>query len=203
MIGNEKWLVLVVALLMITVLVLLSSMAINTTTTDIKIANNYREGVKALYDAEAGIHYAIGLLKSSTIMLLTSLNVQTTPTPSITPPTGFSFSGTTLTNLGSNRYQISARGNAAVGGHPNPMQVGGTSLYTNETWSNFVDNIIANNLYVTATPGGSLGTWEYAANHPHRGRGRNPELNHREHARRRDPDHRWRRGIHPHRDFPF
>jgi hypothetical protein len=44
MIGNEKWLVLVVALLMITVLVLLSSMAINTTTTDIKIANNYREG---------------------------------------------------------------------------------------------------------------------------------------------------------------
>ena len=114
MIGNEKGLVLVVALLLITVLILLSSTAINTTTTDMKIAGNYREGVKALYDAEAGIHYTIGLLRSSTITL-PPLPSGTTTTPTITPPTGFSFSEITLTNLGSNRYQISARGNAAVG----------------------------------------------------------------------------------------
>jgi hypothetical protein len=249
-IGNEKGLVLVVALLLITVLILLSSTAVTTTTTDMKIAGNYREGVKALYDAEAGIHYTIGLIKSSTITLPTTLNVPTTPT--ITLPTGFSFSGIALTNLGSNRYRLSASGNAAVGarkgleviltmassippgadgalamygggsvvelksgagggynvdghnyplpanfncsgsacqtagsdtgsrtglyaavtptitgnaaahigGHPSPTQIGGTSLYTNQTWSNFVDNIIANQLYVTATPGGSLGTRE-------------------------------------------
>jgi hypothetical protein len=46
-----------------------------------------------------------------------------------------------------------------IGGNP-AIQVGGTSLHTNQTWSSFVDNIIANNLYVTATPGGSLGTRE-------------------------------------------
>ncbi|HBB16700.1 MAG TPA: hypothetical protein DCZ97_06725 [Syntrophus sp. (in: bacteria)] len=114
-IGNEKGLVLVVALLLITVLVLLSSTAITTTTTDMKIAGNYKEGVRALYDAEAGIHYTIGLLRSSTVTLPTTLNVPTPPTPAVTPPTGFSFSGIALTNLGSDRYQLSARGNAAIG----------------------------------------------------------------------------------------
>lgn len=113
-IGNERGMVLVVSLLLITVLVLLSSTAVTTTTTDLKIAGNYKEGVKALYDAEAGIHYTIGLLRSSTVTL-PALPSGTTTTPAIAPPTGFSFSGITLTNLGSNRYQLSARGNAAVG----------------------------------------------------------------------------------------
>jgi hypothetical protein len=113
-IGDERGLVLVVALLMITILVLLSSTAVTTTTTDLKIAGNYKEGVKALYDAEAGIHYTIGLLRSSAVAL-PALPSGTTTTPAVTPPTGFSFSGITLTNLGSDRYRLSARGNAAVG----------------------------------------------------------------------------------------
>lgn len=113
-IASEKGLVLVVSLLLITVLVLLSSTAITTTTTDMKIAGNYKEGVKALYDAEAGIHYTIGLLRSSTITL-PPLPSGTTTTPAITPPAGFSFSGIALTNLGSDRYRLSARGNAAIG----------------------------------------------------------------------------------------
>ena len=110
-IGNEKGIVLVVALLLIAVLVLLGSTAIMTTTTDMKIAGNYREGVKALYDSEAGLHYAIGLLKAGTLTLPAS----GTTTPTITVPSGFSFSNITLTNISSSRYRLSAKGNAANG----------------------------------------------------------------------------------------
>jgi hypothetical protein len=113
-IGSEKGMVLVVSLLLITVLVLLSSTAVTTTTTDLKIAGNYKEGVRALYDAEAGIHYTIGLLRSAAVTL-PPLPSGTTTTPAITPPAGFSFSGITLTNLGSDRYRLTVRGSAAVG----------------------------------------------------------------------------------------
>jgi hypothetical protein len=113
-IGNDRGMVLVVSLLLITVLVLLSSTAVTTTTTDLKIAGNYKEGVRALYDAEAGIHYTIGLLRSA-VVTLPPLPSGTTTTPAITPPAGFTFSGIALTNLGSDRYRLSARGSAAVG----------------------------------------------------------------------------------------
>jgi hypothetical protein len=101
--------VLVVALLLISILVVVGSTAVMTTTTDMKISTNYRESVKALYDAEAGIHYTIGRVKSNALLLPES----GITTPSLTPPTGFSFSGITIENLGSNRYRVIGTGNAA------------------------------------------------------------------------------------------
>jgi len=110
-IGNDRGMVLVVALLLISILVVVGSTAVMTTTTDMKISTNYRESVKALYDAEAGIHYAIGRIRSNALPLPVTENV---PTPaSLTPPTGFSFSGVTIENLGSNRYRLIGTGNAA------------------------------------------------------------------------------------------
>jgi hypothetical protein len=233
-IGNDRGMVLVVALLLISILVVLGSTAVMTTTTDMKISTNYRESVKALYDAEAGIHYTMGRVKSNALQLPES----GITTPSLTPPTGFSFSGVTIENLGSNRYRLIGTGNAAnsarktielvitaptsvlpgadgalamygegpavqlktglgggynVDGHDYPLPanlacqgagcrtdslatgarpglysvetpqiagslthlggippnvVGGTSLHTNADWNEFVNYILANNLYV-------------------------------------------------------
>ena len=233
-IGNDRGMVLVVALLLISILVVVGSTAVMTTTTDMKISTNYRESVKAFSDAEAGIHYTIGLVKSNALLLPES----GITTPSLTPPTGFSFSGITIENLGSDRYRLIGTGNAAnsarktielvitaptsvlpgadgalamygedpevrlrtgmgggvnVDGHDYPLPadlactgagcrttplataarpglysietpeitgslthldgtpanvVGGTSLHTNEDWNNFVNYILANNLYV-------------------------------------------------------
>jgi len=110
-IGNNRGMVLVVALLLISILVVVGTTAVMTTTTDMKISTNYRESVKALYDAEAGIHYTIGRIKSNALPLPVAVNV---PTPaSLAPPTGFSFSGITIENLGSNRYRLIGTGNAA------------------------------------------------------------------------------------------
>ena len=110
-IGTDRGMVLVVALLLIAILVVVGSTAVMTTTTDTKISANYRESVKALYDAEAGIHYTIGRIKSNALTLPETENV---PTPaSLTPPTGFSFSGITIENLGFNRYRLIGTGNAA------------------------------------------------------------------------------------------
>jgi len=235
-IGNDRGMVLVVALLLIAVLVVVGTTAVMTTTTDMKISTNYRESVKALYDAEAGIHYAIGRIRSNALPLPVTENVATPA--SLTPPAGFSFSGVTIENLGSNRYRLIGTGNAAnsalktialvvtapssvlpgadgalamYGGNPEvklregmgggvnvdgndyplpanfectgsacrttplapgakpglysaetpditgslthldgspPNVVGGTSLYTNEDWDNFVNYILDNHLYV-------------------------------------------------------
>jgi hypothetical protein len=101
--------VLVTALLLTAVLALLGSTAVMTTTTDMKIAGNYREGVKSLYDAEAGIHYTIGLLRSAALPLPAS---GMTSTPAVTAPSGFSFSGITIQNLSANGYRLTAQGNA-------------------------------------------------------------------------------------------
>lgn len=110
-IGDEKGMVLITALLLITVLLLLGSTGIMTTTTDMKISTNYKGSVMSLYDAEAGVHYTIGGIRNSVISLPTS----GTSTPTLTAPTGFSFSGITLTNLGSNQYRLYSTGNAANG----------------------------------------------------------------------------------------
>jgi len=107
-IGNDRGMVLVVALLLISILVVVGSTAVMTTTTDMKISTNYRESVKAFYDAEAGIHYTIGRVKSNALLLPES----GITTPSLTPPTGFSFSGITIENLGSNQYRLIGTGNA-------------------------------------------------------------------------------------------
>ncbi len=112
-IGDEKGMVLITALLLITVLVLLGSTGIMTTTTDMKISTNYKGSVMSLYDAEAGVHYTIGGIRNSVISLPTS----GTSTPTLTAPTGFSFSGITLEPVpgSTNQYLITSIGNAANG----------------------------------------------------------------------------------------
>src|SRR3989304_5686517 len=62
---NEKGMVLVVALLLITVLTLIGTTAIMTSSTDIKISTNYRQSSQAFYSAEAGSEHAMALLRTS------------------------------------------------------------------------------------------------------------------------------------------
>ena len=55
---DEKGMVLVVALLLISVLLLLGTTAVMTSTTDMKISTNYKTGAMAFYIAEAGAEHA-------------------------------------------------------------------------------------------------------------------------------------------------
>ena len=101
--GDEKGMVLAVTLMMIAALILLGTTAVTTVTTDIKIAANYREGQKALYNAEAGVEQVIANLRTNYVRYATAnatttiINGGTCPTGSCTQisvnvPTGFSFS---------------------------------------------------------------------------------------------------------------
>lgn len=244
---NEEGVVLAVTLMLIAVLAILGTSASMTVTTDLKIAGNYREGQKALYDAEAGMAQAISYLRTNTITYPTTSGSPTTVT--ITVPSGFSFnSSVVIYYVSANNYRFQMTGTGAnnasktlettftrastipagadgslamygtgstvelksggggganVDGHNFPVpdtfnctgsacrttgsdtgispglfttatptitgdtshidgsparKVGGTTLHTNAEWSDFVDYIIDNNLYVAATPGGSLGT---------------------------------------------
>jgi hypothetical protein len=62
--GDEKGMVLVVGLLLISVLSLVGTTAVMTSTTDMKISSNYRSGARAFYIAEAGIERARAQLLS-------------------------------------------------------------------------------------------------------------------------------------------
>jgi Tfp pilus assembly protein PilX len=62
---DEKGMVLVVALLLISVLLLLGTTAVMTSTTDMKISTNYKTGNQAFYVAEAGIEEARARLKGT------------------------------------------------------------------------------------------------------------------------------------------
>ncbi len=64
-IDNEKGMVLVLCLLIIVVLVLLGSVAVTTSTTDLKIAGNYKTSVQAVYSAEGGIREALERLRGT------------------------------------------------------------------------------------------------------------------------------------------
>lgn len=86
---DERGMVLAVALILIAVLVLLGTTAVTTTTTDLKIASNYREDQRALYNADAGAEYFIDYLRTNTITYPATNGATTTVT--ITPPSGFSF----------------------------------------------------------------------------------------------------------------
>ncbi len=63
--GNEKGIVLLVTLLIIALLVLLGSIAVQYTTTDLKIAGNQKLGATAFYAAEAGIAEAMERLRGA------------------------------------------------------------------------------------------------------------------------------------------
>lgn len=55
---DEKGMILVVSLMLISVLLLLGTTAVMTSTTDMKISANYKTGIQASYVAEAGIEEA-------------------------------------------------------------------------------------------------------------------------------------------------
>ena len=63
-VNNEKGMVLVVALLIMSVLVLLGSTAVMESTTDLRIAGNYKTNAIAFYTAEAGLERARGKLRA-------------------------------------------------------------------------------------------------------------------------------------------
>jgi len=65
MLSNEKGFVLPVSLMFLAIIALLGATAVKTTTTDLKIAINYKNSVEAFYLAEAGINHAQGFLKQN------------------------------------------------------------------------------------------------------------------------------------------
>ena len=66
--GDEKGIVFVVALALVAILALVGTVAVTTTTTDIKISSNYKTNVQAFYIAEAGIQDGINRLLNGTIV---------------------------------------------------------------------------------------------------------------------------------------
>ncbi|EKD35208.1 MAG: hypothetical protein ACD_75C02002G0003, partial [uncultured bacterium] len=110
--GNEKGMVLAVTLTLIAVLVLLGTTAVMTVTTDLKIAANYREGQKALYNAEAGVEQVIAYLRTNTVTYPTA----STPTTTITVscPTGYNFNTSVVMNyVAPNTYMFQMTGTGA------------------------------------------------------------------------------------------
>ncbi|MBN2284453.1 MAG: pilus assembly PilX N-terminal domain-containing protein [Deltaproteobacteria bacterium] len=62
---GQQGIVLVSALLVMAILIVLGTTAVMQTSTDIKISRNYKSSTQALYNAEAGIHYAIATLEQA------------------------------------------------------------------------------------------------------------------------------------------
>jgi len=56
-VGNERGMALILALLMLTLLGILGIWALDTSTTDLKIAGNFRSNQYAFYAADAGVGY--------------------------------------------------------------------------------------------------------------------------------------------------
>jgi Tfp pilus assembly protein PilX len=78
--------VLAVALILIAVLVLLGTTAVMTVTTDLKIASNYRENARALYNADAGAEFVIDYLRNNTVTYPTSNATRRTSKQGPVPP---------------------------------------------------------------------------------------------------------------------
>ena len=82
--------VLAVTLMLIAALALLGTTAVMTITTDLKIAGNYRENARALYNAEAGVHAVIAKIdECGSFGWPTAIGSSQTVT--VTAPSGYSF----------------------------------------------------------------------------------------------------------------
>ncbi len=110
--GNENGVVLTTALLFITILALLGSAAVVATTTDIQIGANFKDNRQALYDAEAGVYYAIAKieadLKAGNISLPSRIGNSTSLF--YHTPSGFSFIVSNVSMTHSNRYVFASTG---------------------------------------------------------------------------------------------
>ncbi|MFZ5995516.1 MAG: DUF7305 domain-containing protein [Thermodesulfobacteriota bacterium] len=113
-IKNEKGIALITVLLFLMVLTVLGTTAIVISSTDIKIGGNYKLSKQALYDAEAGIQYAIKNIENGLAAETLSLTGSSIAV-NYTAPSGFSFDPiTTLTQVGSTgNYSFQATGHSA------------------------------------------------------------------------------------------
>jgi len=110
---NENGMILVLVLSLLAIISLLGATAVIVTTTDIKIAGNYRDSVQAFYDADAGVNYAIakiedGIVNNTLDLAGNSVNVK------YTAPSDFYFDNiTTLTQVeATNKYSFQVTGHS-------------------------------------------------------------------------------------------
>ncbi len=115
---NERGMVLAVALMMIAVLVLLGSTAVTTINTDLKIASNYKENARALYNAEAGTHAVIAAIDGGGTAWPSWPATGNSQTVTVSPPSGYIFddgnygNAISITNVDGTyfKFQITGRG---------------------------------------------------------------------------------------------
>jgi len=110
-VNNDRGMVLVVVLLLLSALIILGTTAIMQTSTDLKISTNYKTSTQAFYDADAGVQYMLAMIKNDSSIDMTASPV---PVPeSYIQETGFDYTlPTSITNLGSNKYRFQVTGNA-------------------------------------------------------------------------------------------
>lgn len=113
---DSKGMVFIIALALLATLALVGTSSVVTTTTDLKVSNNYQNSIQTLYVAEGGVKYGTGKLSQK---LTTVLNPTTSDLCSITAPTidGYNFdefyvskvgAGTTTTITSGNFTELTA-----------------------------------------------------------------------------------------------
>ena len=112
--GNQQGAALVISLMFVATLSLLGATAVVLTTTDIQIGDNYKKNTQGFFDADAGINYGLAMieagLKASPQTFTLPSSVGSTTTLSYTVPSGFSFSISNITKIGSNAYSFTSTG---------------------------------------------------------------------------------------------
>jgi hypothetical protein len=102
---QERGMVLVVALFIMSVLIVLGGIAITNTTSDLGFAARYRFGLQALNDAEAGVQFTVAKIQQNVLCL--PVNTGETVTITNTVPAGFSFDGSVnIVKTSANRYRF-------------------------------------------------------------------------------------------------
>ncbi|MEA2014584.1 MAG: PilX N-terminal domain-containing pilus assembly protein [Thermodesulfobacteriota bacterium] len=105
--NNQKGMVLVVSVLLLSALIILGTTAVMQTSTDLKISRNYKMSRQVFYAAEGGVEYGIAKLSQE----LRSV----TPNVNITPPllSGFTFSEFSFTQVGASYDETQNSGSLA------------------------------------------------------------------------------------------
>ena len=103
--GNDKGLVVPIALMVLAILAIVGITAVVITTMDIKIGKNYQSSEQAFHDAESGINFALGTISNSleaeTFSLPDDIG-DTIALPYYTMPSGFTFALSTIEKTGEN-----------------------------------------------------------------------------------------------------
>jgi len=109
---NENGAALVTGLMFLAILAMLGATAVLMTTTDLQIGANYKASAVALNDAEAGINFGIremeaGLADGSFVLPTATGGASTL---NYAVPSGFSFTISDVTMLGTNAYSFTSTG---------------------------------------------------------------------------------------------